>query len=171
MPLDPQLELLVAIVREPDRVAWKEHRRQRDVERERSVVAAAESAADIGRLHADVRRLEGGLRLTKQERERFRQFVGRLRADHQFELLALRVVPGNAALRLEKHRVGGLGLELPIQYEACGIVRRKLGANLLRRGPLLPHRHARPDPATGVQSGRSLPGSSGGLTQPFCTGE
>ncbi len=45
VPLDARLELLIAIVGEPDRATGKEHRRQRDVERERRVVAAAESAA------------------------------------------------------------------------------------------------------------------------------
>ena len=58
MPLDAALELLIAVVRKPDRAAGKEHRRQRDVERERRVVASAESAADIGELRVDARRLE-----------------------------------------------------------------------------------------------------------------
>ena len=46
--LDAALELLIAIMGEPDRAAGKEHPRQRDVERERGMVASAESAADIG---------------------------------------------------------------------------------------------------------------------------
>ena len=54
----PRLELLVAIVREPHRPAGKEHRRQRDVERERRVVAAAEAAAEIGEMRVDAGRLE-----------------------------------------------------------------------------------------------------------------
>ena len=48
VPLDAGLELLIAVVREPDRTAGKEHRRQRDIEREGRMVAAAEAAADIG---------------------------------------------------------------------------------------------------------------------------
>ena len=36
VPLDPRLKLLVAVVREPDRTIGEEHRRQRDVKRERA---------------------------------------------------------------------------------------------------------------------------------------
>ena len=46
----PALKLLIAVVGEPDRAAGKEHRRQRDVEREGRMVASAEAAAHIGEL-------------------------------------------------------------------------------------------------------------------------
>ena len=55
---DAALKLLIAIMRQPDRLAGKEHRRQRDVEHERRVVASAEAAADIGELGVDARGLE-----------------------------------------------------------------------------------------------------------------
>ena len=58
MALDAALELLIAVMREPHRLAGKEHRRQRDIEHERRVVASAETAADIGELGVDMRRLE-----------------------------------------------------------------------------------------------------------------
>ena len=48
VPLDAALELLIAVVGQPDRTAGQEHRRQRDIERERRMVASAESAAHIG---------------------------------------------------------------------------------------------------------------------------
>ena len=46
MALDAALKLLIAVMRQPHRTAGKEHRRQRDVERERRMVASAEAAAD-----------------------------------------------------------------------------------------------------------------------------
>ena len=55
VPLDAALELLIAVVREPHRAAGKKHRRQRDIEREGRVIAAAEAAADIGELSVDGR--------------------------------------------------------------------------------------------------------------------
>ena len=58
VPLDAGLKLLIAVMGEPDRPAGKEHRRQRDIERERRVVAPAEAAAHIGELRVDARRLE-----------------------------------------------------------------------------------------------------------------
>ena len=59
MALDAALELLIAVMRQPHRLAGKEHRRQRHIEHERRVIAAAEAAADIGELGVDVRGLEG----------------------------------------------------------------------------------------------------------------
>ena len=56
--LMPALKLLIAIVCQPDRTAGEEHRRQRDIEREWRMIASAESAADIGELGVDPRRLE-----------------------------------------------------------------------------------------------------------------
>src|SRR5690349_17353819 len=50
VPFDSSLELLIAVVSEPDRMSREEQGRQRDVERERRMVAAAETAADIGEL-------------------------------------------------------------------------------------------------------------------------
>ena len=52
---DAALELLVAVVRQPHRPSREEHCRQRHVEHERGVVAAAEAAADMGELGVDVR--------------------------------------------------------------------------------------------------------------------
>ena len=58
VPLDAALELLKAIMREPDRASRQEHRRERDIEREGRVIAAAETAADIGELRIDPLGLE-----------------------------------------------------------------------------------------------------------------
>ena len=60
MALDPRLELLVAIVREPHRPTGKEHRRQGDVEREDRMIAAAETPADMGEMCVDPDRPEMG---------------------------------------------------------------------------------------------------------------
>src|SRR4051812_31470336 len=48
MPLYTALELLIAVVREPDRTAGEKHRRQCDIERKRRVILATEAAAEIG---------------------------------------------------------------------------------------------------------------------------
>ena len=42
-----------------------------------------------------------------------------------------RVVPGEAAFRLEKHRVDGLRLEFAVEHQERRIVRGELGADLL----------------------------------------
>ena len=127
----PRLKLLIAIVRQPDRTSGKEHRRQRDVEHERRVIAPAEAAADIGELGVDARRLEGGAGVAEQIRDRFRGLVGRLHAEHEFEAAALPVVPGETGFRLEKHRVDRLGLELAVEHQQVRIVGRQLAADLL----------------------------------------
>src|SRR5690242_1187387 len=76
VPLDASLELLIAVVREPSGTAGKEHRRQRAVERERRVIAAAEAAADIGELSVDHGRLERVVRLAQEKGDRGRGFKG-----------------------------------------------------------------------------------------------
>jgi hypothetical protein len=60
MAFDAALKLPIAIMGKPDRAIGKEHRRQRRVEHERSMIASAEPAADIGELGVDMRRLERG---------------------------------------------------------------------------------------------------------------
>jgi len=156
VPLDSRLELLVAIVREPDRTAGEEHRRERDIERKWRVVAAAETAAHIGELHVDACRLVRGLGLAEQEGDGLRGVARGLRADDELEVLAACVVPGEAVFRLEKHRIHRLRLELPLQHQARRIVPRKLGANVfaVTRGLriVLPggNRQPRPDRALGV---------------------
>src|SRR3954470_21759896 len=66
---DPQLKLLEAVVGKPDGTIREEHPRQRDVERERRVVASAESAAARRAIGADMRGLEGRLGIAKQIRD------------------------------------------------------------------------------------------------------
>src|SRR6516225_9068781 len=90
VPLDPRLELLVAIVREPDRMTGEEHRRQREVEWKRGVIAAA----DLCAMRVDTRGLVASLGGTQEESRRFRGFMWRLRADHELEVLAPGVIPG-----------------------------------------------------------------------------
>ncbi len=102
---DPQLKLLEAVVGEPDGTIREEHPRQCDVERERRVVASAESAAARGEIGVDVRGLEGRLGVAEQIRDRCRYLGGRLHADNEIEVLASGVIPGKAAFRLESHRV------------------------------------------------------------------
>jgi len=105
VPLDARLELLIAVVGEPDRTIREEHPRQRNVHRERGMVASAESAADIGELSVDARRLESSAGFAQKERDGFRVLERRLHPEHELEVLAARVVPGDAAFRLEKHGV------------------------------------------------------------------
>jgi hypothetical protein len=53
VPLDAHLELLIAAVGKPDRTIREEYPRRRDPQRERGMVASAESATDIGKLSVD----------------------------------------------------------------------------------------------------------------------
>ena len=53
MSLDAALKLLEAVMRQPDRLAWKEYGRQSHVERKRRVVTSAKAAADIGKAPVD----------------------------------------------------------------------------------------------------------------------
>ena len=103
VPLDSRLKLLAAIVGEPHRTVGAEYRRQRHIKWERRVVAAAETAATIGEIGVDVRRLERLLGVAKQIRDRLRGLVRRLHADNELKILATCVIPGKAAFRLEKH--------------------------------------------------------------------
>src|SRR4051794_38997514 len=85
MALDAALKLLKAVMREANGMAGEKHCRQRHVKHERRMVASAEAAADIGELRVDPRRLEGGFRLAEQMCNRFRRFIRRLHAKHEFE--------------------------------------------------------------------------------------
>ena len=67
------------------------------------------------------RRLEARPRLAEQIGERLRRLLRRLDADDEFEALACGVVPGDAGLRLEKHRIDRLGLELAIEHQRPGL--------------------------------------------------
>ena len=82
-------------------------------------------------MRVDVRRLEGALRLPSRYAIDFRVLVRGLHAEHEFEVFVAGVVPGEAAFRLEKHRVDGLGLEFAVQHQQGRIVRREFGADLL----------------------------------------
>ena len=171
VPLDAALELLIAIVREPDRAAGKEHRRQRDVEWERRMIASAEAAAHIGELTVDAGGLERRARPAQHERDRLRDLVGRLHAEHDLEALGAGVVPGDPAFRLEKHRIDRLGFELAVQHQLAWIFRGKLGADLLAIGRRLRVRAVCASAASGVHTGSAVCGETGGLTQPACSGE
>jgi hypothetical protein len=105
VPLDAHLELLIAAVGKPDRTIREEYPRQRNPQRERGMVASAESATDIGELSVDARRLEGSAGFAQKERDGFRVLEWRLHPEHELEVLAASVVPGDAAFRLEKHAV------------------------------------------------------------------
>ena len=75
VPFDAALELLIAVVGEPDRAAGKEHCRKRDIERERRMIASAEAAAQIGEMRVDAGGLERRAGLAQQERDRLRDLV------------------------------------------------------------------------------------------------
>src|SRR5262249_61272105 len=104
-PLDAGRELRKGVVGESARTIREEYSRQRNVHRERGVVASAEAAADIGELRVDARRLEGGAGFAQKERDGFQVLERRLHPEHELEVLAARVVPGETAFRLKKHRV------------------------------------------------------------------
>ena len=130
--LDTALKLLIAVMRQPDGMTGEEHRRQRHIQHERRVIAAAEAAAHIGELGVDPRRLEGSAGLAKQMRDRLRRLVGRLHAQHQFEAAALPVVPGKTGLRFEKHRIDRLRLELAIEHQKIRIFGREFSRGSAR---------------------------------------
>src|SRR5713101_6552630 len=97
MSLDPGLKLLEAVVGESDWTIGQEHPCQCDVERERRVVAPAESSAARGEVDVDVRRLEWSLAVAEQVRDRCRHLGGRLHTDNEIEVLAPGVIPGKTA--------------------------------------------------------------------------
>ena len=156
VPLDAALELLVAVVREPHRAAGKKHCRQRDIEWEGRVIAAAKAAADISELGIDGRWLEGLPCFTQQEPNRGGGLVWRLHPEHELQDLAVQVVPGKTAFRLEEHRVDRLGLEFPVEHEYGGIVLGQEPSDLLaidgtfRIGCPFIGRDGPPDRASGV---------------------
>ena len=78
--------------------------------------------------------LNGRPRLARAERDRLRGLVGRLHAEHELEVLAAGVVPGEPAFRLEEHRIDRLGLEFAVQHQERRIFRCELGADLLAVG-------------------------------------
>ena len=115
MALDAGLELLIAVVRKPNRLAGKRHGGERDVEHEGRVIPPAEPTTDIGELSIDARGLELSLRLAEQIRDRLGGLIGGLHTEHELERADRVVVPGEPAFRLEKHRIDGLSFERAIQ--------------------------------------------------------
>src|SRR5260370_23338590 len=132
--LDAAWNLLIAVLGQPHRTAGQEDRSQRDIEREGGMVASAESAAHISKQGFDVRRLERNPRVAEHVCKPFSGLVRRLHAEHELEVFGARVVPGEPAFRLEKHRVDGLRFEFAVKHQqrrtGCG----KLGADLLAMG-------------------------------------
>ena len=106
---------------EPDRPSREEHPRQRDIDRKWRVIAAAEAAAERREMRIDALRLERRFGLAEEISEPFRDLIRRLDADNQFENLRPVIVPGEAALGLERHGVHGLGIELAVDDEHAGI--------------------------------------------------
>ena len=131
VPFDSGLELLIAIVGEPNRTARKEYRRERDVERKRRVIASAEAAAHIGKLRVDARRLKRRMGFAQQVCDRLRGLIRRLHANDELEGVAAGVMPGQTALGLEKHWIHRLGLEFALQHQQVSLVVGELGADLL----------------------------------------
>ena len=114
--------------------------------------------------------LNGRAGFAEQERDRLGGLVGRLHAEHELEIPAARVVPGETAFRLEKHRIDGLGLEFAVQHQKAGIVRCEFRADLLAIGRGLGIGR-RASSASGAQTGASDVLKAPGLTQPSWTGE
>ena len=150
MPLNSPLELLITILGEPHGATGKEHRRQRNVKREWRVVAPAKSAAHICEMRVDMRRLEVGAGVAQQSCDGGCGVVRRLHAEHEFEVFALGVIPGETAFGLEKHWINGLGLEFAVENEKIWSVGLKFGADLFavacRIGVGGPCRHGEPRP-------------------------
>ena len=82
----------------------------------------------------DVRRLERSPRVAEHVGKRFSGLVRRLHAEHELEVFGARVVPGEPAFRLEKHRVDGLRFEFAVEHQQRRIGRGKFGADLLAIG-------------------------------------
>ena len=100
--------------------------------------------------------LNGAAGLAEQERDRGRGLVRRLDAEHELEVFAARIVPGEAAFRFEEHRVDGLGLEFAVEHQHRRIVPGEQRPDLLAVGrglgvvrPLL-DRQRPPDRPLGV---------------------
>jgi hypothetical protein len=53
-----------------------------------------------------------------------------LHANNKFKILAARVIPGNSAFRLEKHRIDRLRLKFAIEHQECRIIGCEFGADL-----------------------------------------
>src|SRR6476659_7924111 len=121
--LDAALKLLIAVMGEPHRTAGQEDRSQRDVEWEGAMVASAESAAHIGKQCYDVRRLERSPGIAEPACKRFSGLVTRLQGEHELEVFGARVVPGEPAFRLAKHRVDRLSLKFAVQHQNGRIAR------------------------------------------------
>src|SRR5260370_30013824 len=96
--------------------------------------ASTEPAAHIGKQGFYVRRLERNPRVTEHVCKPFSGLVRRLHAEYEREVFGARVVPGDAAFRLEKHRVDRLGLEFAVQRQNGRIARCKFRADLLAMG-------------------------------------
>jgi len=128
------LELLKAVVGEPDRTIREEHPRQRNVHRERGMVESTESAPDISELSVDARRLESSAGFAQKERNGFQVLEWRLHPEHELEVLAAGVKPGKAAFRLESHRIDRLRLELAVQHQKCRIVPCEFRADVFAIG-------------------------------------
>src|SRR5215213_5314761 len=139
MALDPRLELLVAIVREPHRPTGKEHRGQGDVEREDRMIVTVETPADMGEMRVDPGRPERPAAAAEEIGDRLDGFLRRLNADHELERPPVAVIPAETGFRLEKHRVDRLRLEFAVQHQLVRMARGKLGADLLavERGPCI----------------------------------
>ena len=56
-------------------------------------------------MSVDARRLEGSAGFAQKEHDGFRVLKRRLHPEHELEILAACVVPGDAAFRLEKQAV------------------------------------------------------------------
>jgi hypothetical protein len=131
VPLDAGLKLLIAVVGQPDRTAGQEERGQRDIEREWGMIASAESAAHIGKMRFDVRRLERIPRVAEHIGELFSGVVWRLHAEHELKILGARIVPAEPAFRLEEHRIDGLRLEFAVEHQQRRVGRGQVGPDLL----------------------------------------
>ena len=118
-------------MRQPDRTAGEEHRRQRHIEHERRVIAAAEAAADIGELGIDARRLERARGPRRADARSTPRLVGRLHAEHEFEAFAVRGCTRRGRFPARETSDRRLGLEFAIEHQQVRIFGREFSADLL----------------------------------------
>ena len=137
VPFDPALELLVAILREANRAAGEEDRRQGHIERKRRVIAPPKATAEMGELGVDALRLEACGGLAEKIGDGACGLERGLHAEDELEVAAACIVPGKAAFGLEEHRVDGLGHEIALEHQHGRIVARELSADLLAVGSAL----------------------------------
>ena len=98
------------------------------------MVAPAETPAEVGEVEVHVRRTERRLRRAEENAKRACDLVGRLDTNDELQLTLVGVEPREARLRLQEHRIHGLGLEAAVEHEQVRIVGAKAFPDFLPEG-------------------------------------